>query len=288
MKSEPLTEQTIQSRLNHFFASWKYNVDGLFVFSWESDKLIWTKAGYIYEFEIKISRADYKNDFKHKGEKHLVLSSTIAKDCQDAIQQELFADKKRKLKYWTDSEIRQRFGDIDRIVKGKKMPNYFYYVVPEGMIQAEEVPPYAGLIWVQKEYQFVSSSLIVMKQAPKLHTQKYTDGELRLGEKFYYNWRSALEREKKEIEYAAVYKKRLQEELDRQGHDKTWKELELELKIAKSDAEDYKDKWGKALRENILNNAERKRLRHAILQLKPDFDFEAIEQEIEKIYGKRN
>ena len=72
-KSEPLTEQSIQQRLNHFFASWKYNVDGLYVFQWESDKLIWTKSGYIYEFEIKISRSDFKNDFKHKKEKHIIL-----------------------------------------------------------------------------------------------------------------------------------------------------------------------------------------------------------------------
>ncbi len=62
-----LTEQKIQRVLNKFMASPKYKVDGLFVFRWESDKLLWTKSGYIYEFEIKISRADYKNDFKHKA-----------------------------------------------------------------------------------------------------------------------------------------------------------------------------------------------------------------------------
>ena len=73
MIREELNEQSIQQRLNHFFASWKYNVDGLYVFEWESDKLIWTKNGYIYEFEIKISRADFKNDFKHKKDKHLIL-----------------------------------------------------------------------------------------------------------------------------------------------------------------------------------------------------------------------
>ena len=65
--SEPLTEQVIQQRLNHFFASWRYNVDGLYVFGWESDKLIWTKSGYVYEFEIKLTRADFRNDFKNKA-----------------------------------------------------------------------------------------------------------------------------------------------------------------------------------------------------------------------------
>ena len=62
-----LTEQKIQRVLGGFIASPKYSVDGLFVFGWESDKLIWTKAGYIYEFEIKISRSDYKNDFKQRN-----------------------------------------------------------------------------------------------------------------------------------------------------------------------------------------------------------------------------
>ena len=73
MKKEELTELSIQKRLNHFFATHKYKADGLYVFSWESDKLIWTRSGYIYEFEIKISRSDFKNDFKHKKEKHIVL-----------------------------------------------------------------------------------------------------------------------------------------------------------------------------------------------------------------------
>lgn len=45
----------------------------LFVYHWESDYIAITKNGYVYEVEIKISRADFLNDFKHKEEKHLLL-----------------------------------------------------------------------------------------------------------------------------------------------------------------------------------------------------------------------
>ena len=67
------SEEFIQTALNDFFSysSVKYNIDGLYVFDWESDKLLETKSGYIYEFEIKISKADFKNDFKHKKDKHI-------------------------------------------------------------------------------------------------------------------------------------------------------------------------------------------------------------------------
>ena len=47
MKNEQLTEQSIQQRLNYFFASYKYKADGLYACSRESEKLTWTKSGYI-------------------------------------------------------------------------------------------------------------------------------------------------------------------------------------------------------------------------------------------------
>ena len=49
------SEGFIQEALNGFFTynSVKYNIDGLYIFDWESDKLLETRSGYIYEFEIK-------------------------------------------------------------------------------------------------------------------------------------------------------------------------------------------------------------------------------------------
>lgn len=287
---EELTEQTIQKRLNHFFASWKYNVDGLFVFSWESDKLLWTKAGYIYEFEIKISRSDFKADFKHKIAKHLILASAVSLEIGQPQMSDLFDNylKQRKKKYGkflSDEDIRREFEQIGNI-QDKRMPNYFYYAVPEGLIQPEEVPPYAGLLWLTKEYQY-GGGIIRKKQAPCLHKTKYTEGELDLGQKFYYNWKSAVNKYKEADKDAADLRKQLKEELASKGQEMTYAQMELQLKIARKQADEYNEKWGKALRENILNNAERKRLRHVIRQMDPDYDFTPIEDEIEKIYGNR-
>jgi hypothetical protein len=45
-------------------------------FAWESDVITITKFNYAHEFEIKISKADYKHDFK-KTHKHQVLQQAI-------------------------------------------------------------------------------------------------------------------------------------------------------------------------------------------------------------------
>ena len=44
----------------------RYFLNNLYVFSnsWESDYLSLTKSGYLYEGEVKISKSDFKADFK--------------------------------------------------------------------------------------------------------------------------------------------------------------------------------------------------------------------------------
>lgn len=288
MKSEPLTEQSIQKRLNRFFASWKYNVDGLFVFSWESDKLIWTKAGYIYEFEIKISRSDFKNDFKHKKEKHVILSATIDREYAEKMQASILEDARNDWRHWDEESLMRQFGSVEHTIEGKRLPNYFYYAVPEDLIKPEEVPPYAGLIYIAKEYQYVAQSFRIIKEAPRLHKTKYKDGELNLGDKFYYNFKSALEKLRKEEELTNMYRERLETELASKGHAKTYEQMEQELKRATDDAEYWKKTAGEHCRNNICVNAERKRLRREILKLVPDFDFKPIEDEVDKLYDKKD
>ena len=106
------TEDTSQKVLRYGFLSpnsIKYVMENLTVYKWESDTLLVTKSGYAYEIEIKISRADFKNDFKHKEKKHFFLEG---KGMKDALGRE-YDDRWR--------------------------PNYFYYAVPEGLISPDEV-----------------------------------------------------------------------------------------------------------------------------------------------------
>lgn len=60
-RGEYFDEGRIQRCLNGAISesATKYRMDGLYVFAWESDKLIITKSGYTYEFEVKISRSDF-------------------------------------------------------------------------------------------------------------------------------------------------------------------------------------------------------------------------------------
>ena len=194
------TEEYIQSKLNFFLSesAQKYNMDNLYIFDWESDKLIKTKSGYLYEFEIKVSRDDFHNDFKNKQNKHLILEGK---------------EEERK-------------------------PNYFYYAVPEGLIDVDEIPSYAGLVYI-KEDGYGINGLRIVRTAPKLHGVKYSDEELGLIDKFYYNMKSYKDKYGKEKD------RRL---LTEENHKIPYAELYEKYEELKKDYKDIKDK------ENNLSN----------------------------------
>ena len=117
----------------------------------ECDVLSVTKSDYICEYEIKISRSDFKADFKK--EKH-----------------KLIAEKK--------------FNETVTVVKiGNKCfdspnpyyaPNYFYFVVLENLVSVEEVPDYAGLMYLNENGKFS-----IIKKAPLLHKTKASNEFIR-------------------------------------------------------------------------------------------------------------
>ena len=151
LKKTEWTEKKAQDTLRQYFLSEsakKYEIQNLYVYGWESDYLIITRSNLAHEIEIKISRADFKNDFKHKEDKHLLFEG---------------GDK------------------LGRFSKAGGMPNYFYYAVPEGLITEEEVPEYAGLIYLQPW------GTKVVKKAKKLSDEKFDVDKMNLVDKFYYN-----------------------------------------------------------------------------------------------------
>lgn len=135
------SEKSILEIVNYQLLSQpKYLINNLYVFNWESDYLALTKSGYWYEVEVKISRSDFKADFK-KEKKHKHLNSKGEFSC----------------------------------------PNYYYYAVPEGLISVDEIPDYAGLIYITK-----NGYISIQKGAPTIHKNKLN---LNLQDKFYYNWK---------------------------------------------------------------------------------------------------
>lgn len=284
IKSEPLTEQTIQQRLNYLFASWKYNVNGLYVFEWESDKLIWMKSGYIYEFEIKVSRADYKNDFKHKKDKHIILQGpTDQEKYMPSCYQHYEWNKKNYASL--EDYLSGITPDSTSLIVNHKKPNYFYYAVPEGLIQLEEVPDYAGLIWIEKEYRYIRQSLVIKKQAPRLHKTKYKDAELNLGEKFYYNWQSDRKLRIEAQKEAENIRKLLREELDRCHQGMTYGQLERLYETVREERNDYQQKYYDLVTGQKTDRMMLHRMGKMLKDLNPDFSYLGLEEECEKILG---
>lgn len=283
------SEGFIQEALEKYFAenSVRYFMDNLFVFRWESDKLIETKTGYIYEFEIKISKADFKNDFKNKIDKHAILGwkndggqvylPSFLERCKE--MEERAKNSPRSIYTIGYRQANEKYFRIERF----KRPNKFYYAVPEGLIQVEEVPVYAGLIWVTKE-----GGLIEKKKAPYIHKDKYNDAELKLGEKFYYrmvDWKRAFWRERRAHDRVV---EKIKAEVNRKGQEKPYADL-----LAERDA--LKDLYNKKVDEVIRLEADKSKtywynadvknsLTEIIKQYRPDFKLSDIENEI---YNKR-
>lgn len=166
------TEESIQQALyqkHPILTNPVFEMIGFIFYTWESDYLAISKAGYVYECEIKISHSDFLNEAAHKQEKMRLLggeSMTVAKYhsfAQHGIEH--------------GKELSQR-------------PNYFWYVCPEGVISETECPKFAGLMYITN-----SGAFRCIKVAPCLHKVKYDTQvdllQLNMRNKFYYamwNW----------------------------------------------------------------------------------------------------
>lgn len=83
----------------------------------ESDMISTTKAGYVWEYEIKVSKSDFYAD----------------------------KQKTRHDRYMNPDNylITERGPQFPR-------PNRFFYVTPKGLVTDKAVPPYAGLIELER------------------------------------------------------------------------------------------------------------------------------------------
>lgn len=214
LTKEQVSEQLLQQYLRGWKPNPKYIVENLYVFDWESDMLIKTRSGYWYEVECKISLADFKNDFKHKRQKHELLKTgewrsltfvTRETDEKALSNFEPFPDYhiEKAGKAWN---IYRESQEVSK--REHRRPNYFYYCVPwylSGKV-LPLLPDYAGLLVLTE-----GGRLTEVNRAPCLHKQKYTDEELKLCDKFYYayrNWKLAMERHQSSVDI-----KRLKDEI---------------------------------------------------------------------------
>lgn len=114
-------------------------VHNFFLNAFEADMIRISDSGTMWEFEIKISRSDFFNDFKKR--------------------------RYGKVKH-------------EQLKEGKLEPNYFCFVCPKGMIKKEEVPFYAGLIEFERSKDNNNVPCIrfqYVKKGKRLHKRKFED-----------------------------------------------------------------------------------------------------------------
>ena len=169
-----MNEPEIQDYLyRYFFAGRSYGIPNIYLYNWESDFLSVTKAGRVHEYEIKISRSDFKADAA-KTEKHRIMEH----GCREPNSWENdWIHKSKQTGMGIPSFISSKL-TADNKIAGKR-PNYFWYVCPEGIIT--DVPEYAGLIYC--------IPYTIIKKAPLLHKDTITqEMEKKILSSFYYRY----------------------------------------------------------------------------------------------------
>lgn len=175
-----MNEKIIQKALFRKFDSHRYRFTNVYFFENESDFLSFLPNGYCYEVEIKISRSDFKADFKkikhaihaqnnlkkqyfvkRLGEKTIYDPSwEFCRNFPELVIAQEHASYRRGAGY-NEFDIRLKFTPYSQIefraVENKRLPNKFFYAVPAGLISKEEVPEYAGLLYINEDLSVTKS-----------------------------------------------------------------------------------------------------------------------------------
>jgi len=137
-----MTTKEIQLRLLYYLSKRpEFNLvttNYLQLMPFEADVLLYTKLGYLFEYEIKTNRGDYLKDFKKENSRGI-----------------------KKHDYINGN------GDI---LNNKYRPNKFYFVTPHNTINVKDVDEKYGLIEV------LPSGQVFCSKKPKfLHMDKNFD-----------------------------------------------------------------------------------------------------------------
>ena len=107
---------------------------------WEADILVVDQEGCSHEIEIKMSKADFKNDFK---------------------------------KSYINQQTGQKFLKHDKIVCGDYVCNQFSFLLPMGMIEAETIPNHCGIIEFYHNPDSWETEFFEVRKPKKIHEESY-------------------------------------------------------------------------------------------------------------------
>ena len=148
LSMKELAAHDIDKELWVAFSNYDYRLSNVYLFGSESDFMAISKSGYCIEVEVKISRADFKNDF----------TKTIS-------------NGKNKHDYMVSESTFK--------------PNQFYFAVPEGLIKPDELPKQYGLIYCDEYSARIVKRAKYLHKEKLLDNKVFTQ---RLLNKFYYRY----------------------------------------------------------------------------------------------------
>lgn len=165
-----MTATQITKCLISHFISHAYRFTNIYFFANESDFLSFSRSGYSYDIEVKISRSDYFADFKKprhklmesimKGLTHAVIKGTTYPWITKFWRRHNSANIHRKQEQFGFTAIQIR--------ENTSIANRFFFAVPEAMIHKDEIPNYAGLLYITP-----TGRVVKIKEAPLLHKNKH-------------------------------------------------------------------------------------------------------------------
>lgn len=160
------TEKTIQLSLFRKYNSHRYKFANVFYFENESDFLTFTQSGMCYEFEVKISRSDFfidskkirsrKYDSKNTNKKYYIkthgscFKSNPSWELCESYPELIECKEYQYSSFRSVLDIKINSSTSISIIPNSslRMPNKFFYVVPENLIYIDEIPDFAGLIYI--------------------------------------------------------------------------------------------------------------------------------------------
>lgn len=151
-----MTEKELQIKLFKWRlkAGHKWIVGNSHPYGHEIDLFSVTNKGYGIDHEIKCSYQDFRSEIKSAG----WTRGTRNKGSMS--------------KYWKHYDAKNQHANPDTIYKSA---NYFYFVSEIGIIPADEIPSYAGLIWFLPSCESKhDSGFEIIVRAPRLHTRPIT------------------------------------------------------------------------------------------------------------------
>ena len=123
-----MNSKQIEQRLFKHYKAYEYHLAGVYIYSWESDFFCISTSGYTYETEIKVSRSDFKADFKKLGPEFGDLSAKVIAHLSMTSAETIMSHIEKEGQYeFTDSGAKLAV-KREHIIVEKQAPEGYAYV----------------------------------------------------------------------------------------------------------------------------------------------------------------